>query len=273
MGLAGKSVLFRFADDDTGMRNVAVAALRQIGFPGQQVAAALGLTENYVATLHQRALREGTAGLVRPRGRPGTLEPSQWDPAREWRAAGVRDAEIARRLGVQQSTVLRRLGPAPVQGELALEDAAASRPGGGPGGEAGQEPPRPDRKPCRGTTGRRPSRRSPRCGRSRVPAARGSGRGRRRAAEGSGVFSRYAGAMLLHAYPGQAGEHPGRRGGRRRAGGGAAVGGEHVLRAGGGDGRAGQAPGPGRGRAAGRPGRAAVAADAAAPAGRDRRCR
>ena len=77
---AGKSVLFRFADDDTGMRNVAVAALRQIGFPGQQVAAALGLTENYVATLHQRALREGTAGLVRPRGRPGRWSPRSGIP-------------------------------------------------------------------------------------------------------------------------------------------------------------------------------------------------
>ena len=60
-----------------GMRYVAVAALRQIGFSGQQVAVALGLTESYRATLHQRAQREGTAGLVRPRGRPRTLEPSR----------------------------------------------------------------------------------------------------------------------------------------------------------------------------------------------------
>ena len=67
---AGKTALFWFADGDAAMRNIAVAALRQIGFPGTQVAAALGLTTNYVATLHQRAQREGTAGLVRPRGRP-----------------------------------------------------------------------------------------------------------------------------------------------------------------------------------------------------------
>ena len=59
---AGTTALFRFADGDTAMRNIAVAALRQIGFPGMQVAAALGLTHNYVATLHQRAQREGTAG-------------------------------------------------------------------------------------------------------------------------------------------------------------------------------------------------------------------
>ena len=56
---AGKTALFRFDDADTAMRNIAVAALRQIGFPGTQVAAALGLTTNYVATLHQRAQRDG----------------------------------------------------------------------------------------------------------------------------------------------------------------------------------------------------------------------
>ena len=115
---AGKTALFRFADGDSAMRNIAVAALRQIGFSGTQVAAALGLTTNYVATLHQRAQRDGTAGLVRPRGRPRTVTGQDWEQARAWRAAGVRDAEIARRLGVQQSTVLRRLGPAQVQAEL-----------------------------------------------------------------------------------------------------------------------------------------------------------
>ena len=137
---AGKTALFRFAGTDIAMRNIAVATLRQIGFGGTQVAAALGLTTNYVATLHQRARRDGTAGLVRPRGRPRTVTEQDWEQARAWRAAGVRDAEMTRRLGVQQSTVLRRLGPAQVQGELPLEDSRRSRPGwhGGPrGSEAG----------------------------------------------------------------------------------------------------------------------------------------
>ena len=67
---AGSVLLFRFGDGDAGARNVAVAVLRQLGFAGQCVAAAMGLTENYVATLHRRALREGTGGLVRSRGRP-----------------------------------------------------------------------------------------------------------------------------------------------------------------------------------------------------------
>src|SRR6266852_4113456 len=121
---AGSRLLFRYPDDDAGARNVAVAVLRQLGYGGQAVAAVMGLTVNYVATLHNRALREGTGGVVRPRGRPGKLEPGAWERAREWRAAGVRDAEIARRLQVEQSTVLRRLGPASVQGQLPLEEPA-----------------------------------------------------------------------------------------------------------------------------------------------------
>ena len=200
---AGKTALFRFEDTDTAMRNIAVAALRQIGFPGTQVAAALGLTTNYVATLHQRAQRDGTAGLVRPRGRPRTVTEQDWERARAWRAAGVRDAEIARRLGVQQSTVLRRLGPAQVQGELALEDAA------GPGLAAGQEetaeeePPGPRSRAGARRAGAGQPEPAPRPEPGVVPPGFA---GTARAAEGSGVFSRYAGAVLLHAYPGRAGE-------------------------------------------------------------------
>jgi transposase len=199
---AGKTVLFRFADGDSGLRNIAVAALRQIGFSGKQVAAALGLTENYVATLHQRAQREGTAGLVRPRGRPQALEPSRWEQARAWRAAGVRDAEIARRLGVQQSTVLRRLGPAQVQGELALEDGAAEPAPAAAAGREDQPPkPGPDATPGPDEQEPEPPGLVPEPG--VLPPGSGGSPG---PAEGSRVFSRYAGAMLLHAYPGQAGE-------------------------------------------------------------------
>ncbi len=202
---AGKTALFRFADDDTAMRNIAVAALRQIGFSGKQVAAALGLTENYVATLHQRAQREGTAGLVRPRGRPRTVAEEDWERARAWRAARVRDAEIARRLGVQQSTVLRRLGPVLVQGELALEDSAAEPAPAVAGGREDQ--PRqqePLAVPGHGQREPQPSRLLPRPEPGAVPPGFGGSPGP--PAEGSGVFSRYAGAMLLHAYPGRAGE-------------------------------------------------------------------
>ena len=199
---AGKTALFWFADGDAAMRNIAVAALRQIGFPGTQVAAALGLTTNYVATLHQRAQREGTAGLVRPRGRPRTVTDQDWEQARAWRAAGVRDAEIARRLGVQQSTVLRRLGPAQVQGELEPQGAAACGPAAA--GREGQPPgPEPEAVPGQDEQEPEQPEPAPRPEPGVVPPgfARAA-----RAAEGSGMFSRYAGAMLLHAYSGQAGE-------------------------------------------------------------------
>src|ERR1019366_1472457 len=67
---AGSREMFRYPEDDTAMRNTGVAVLRQVGFGGTAVAAVMGLTPNYVATLRQRALREGTAGLVREPGRP-----------------------------------------------------------------------------------------------------------------------------------------------------------------------------------------------------------
>ena len=186
---AGSAELFRFAADDTAMRHVAAAVLRQLKFPGKDVAAALGLSAAYAATLHQRALREGTAALVRPAGRPRETGEAAWDRAREWRAAGVRDAEIARRLGVNQSTVLRRLGRVHVQDLLPQaepepqagpepQDAEAAVPEpGSPPGPAGPVPPGP------------------------VPPA-GDGQ---RPAEPVTVRSRYAGAMLLHAFTSRAG--------------------------------------------------------------------
>ena len=181
---AGSRQLFRYPEDDTAMRNIAVAALRQLGYGGTAVAAVMGLTPNYVATLHQRALREGTAGLVREPGRPRETGEASWEQARAWRAAGVRDSEIARRLGVNQSTVLRRLGrahvqealpPAPPPQPAAAEPEAAGSGAAEPGEAAGTGPAEPGTRPQAGDL---------------RPAA---------------VSSRYAGAMLLHAFLARAG--------------------------------------------------------------------
>ena len=130
MIFAGSVQLFQYAEDDTAARNVAVAVLRQLGFGGEQVAALMQLTPNYVATLRQRSLRDGTAGLIRPAGRPRETADASWEQARAWRAEGMRDAEIARRLRVNQSTVLRRLGRAHPQEALPLApEPAAAEPG------------------------------------------------------------------------------------------------------------------------------------------------
>src|SRR6266568_867631 len=201
---AGSALLACYPSGDAGMRNVAVAVLRQLGFGGRTVAAVMGLTENYVATLHNRALREGTPGLVRERGRPGKLAARDWEQAARWRAEGASDSEIARRLRVAQSTVFRRLGPAAAQEQLPGtgpegEPAAPGRraeagpqpeqelAGPEPGGEPGPQPaaPGPEPRPAGElvTGGREPS---PGAGLARVA--------------GGALPSRYAGAMLAHAY-------------------------------------------------------------------------
>ena len=110
---AGPVVLFEYAAGDVVMRNIALAALRQLGFRGRVVAAVLGLSEAYVATLHSAAKRDGSAALIRQdrRGTPGKVTAAQWEQASAWRDQGVSDAEIGRRLGVAHTTVSRALGP------------------------------------------------------------------------------------------------------------------------------------------------------------------
>ena len=135
---AGSVVLFDYEAGDTAMRNMALAALRQLKFPGRVVAAVLGLSEAYVATLHNAARRDGSAALIgQPRpGRPGTVAAAQWQLAGQWREQGVSDAEIGRRLGVAHTTIGRRLGPRGQAAGGALL-AAGSRAGAGTRGRAG----------------------------------------------------------------------------------------------------------------------------------------
>ena len=174
---AGLVVLFEYDAADTAMRNIALATLRQLGFRGRVVAGVLGLTENYVSTLHNAAMREGSAALIGQPGpgRPGTVTAAQWALAGDLRAQGASDAEIGRRLGVAYTTISRRLGPrgqaagsseprwapaeplftepepqpgpatsadagpaAGVQAEPAAEPAASPEPAAGPGPEGGE---------------------------------------------------------------------------------------------------------------------------------------
>ena len=200
---AGQVVLFEYAAGDIVMRNIALAALRQLGFGGRVVAAALGLTENYVATLHNAAKRDGSAALIRQdrRGGPGKVTAAQWAQARAWRDQGVSDAEIGRRLKVAHTTISRGLGPrgrAPASGggrgqhaaaePLFTGPAAETEPG--PAAEAGAEPaPEALTGPGAGAGGLPPG-----GGQPGWPLT------------GEGVLaSRYAGAMLLHAFFARAG--------------------------------------------------------------------
>jgi len=177
---AGSVQLFCFPEDDKGTRNIAIAVLRQLGFGGTAAAALMKVTPNYVATLYQRSLKEGTAGLVRQPGRPRETPGASREDARDWRAAGMRDAEIARRLGVNQSTVLRRLGSAHPAGPLPFtpEQAPDQEQAAGPEPAAAAEP-----EPAETTET------------AAAPASPRAGEPQR-----AGGWPRYAGAMLLHAF-------------------------------------------------------------------------
>src|SRR5262245_19229303 len=105
--MVGNVVLASYDDDDSGMRNMAVVVLTQMGFPGVAVARVVGLTPEYVSELRGNARRHGSAGLAQRRGRPAKLSAEQVRQARAWRTDGLSDAEIARRLKVSHKTAAR----------------------------------------------------------------------------------------------------------------------------------------------------------------------
>jgi len=144
----GSRVVFRYADDDTAMRNLAVVALTDAGALGVEVAATFGLSAEYVSRLRARARRDGAAGLVTRRGRPPRLSQRQVAKVRAWAGEGLTHTEIAARCKVARSVIselLARLGSLPVQETLrdgaAAPDVASAEE---PGADAGAEEPGAD---------------------------------------------------------------------------------------------------------------------------------
>ena len=239
---AGTVVLFDYAAGDVVMRNIALATLRQLGFRGRAVATALGLSEAYVATLHSAARRDGSAALAMQdrRGTPGKVTAAQWEQARAWREQGASDAEIGRRLGVANTTVGRGLGP---RGQAPAGDDAA---GGAPAEPLFNEP---EPEPGAGAGAGAGAEREPEPGADAEPETGaclppGGGPPAWPLPAQGALRSRYAGAMLLHAFLAQAGAgtvlaaQPAGPAGR-----GAADRSQHELRARRRDNRAVQAPG------------------------------
>jgi hypothetical protein len=192
--LAGSRVLACYGAGDTSMRNMTVVMLRGLGFAGRDVAAAMGLSAVYVSMLRSRARTEGSAGLARRRGRPARSGADARERARAWRDEGMADAEIGRRLGVHGTTVARWLGPrrpaAPGEAEpLFYEawrpetDAAAEAEAGAEPGPAAVTEPEVEAEPADGG--------------GLVPAGLRAAGPR---ITGGSLYSRYAGAMLLHAF-------------------------------------------------------------------------
>jgi transposase len=140
----GRLLVYRFDADDLGMRNLAIVALTDAGRRVDEVAAAFGLTATYVSMLRGQARREGSAGLVRRRGRPPKLSGRQIAQAREWASAGWTQQAIADRLGVSQSVIselLARFGPVSVRQVL---PTAAEAPAEAPEPEPEAAEPEPE---------------------------------------------------------------------------------------------------------------------------------
>src|SRR5664280_968315 len=173
----GASVVFSYDAADAGLRNLAAVTLPEMGFTGRRVAQVLGITEEYVSMLRARARAEGSAGLMRRRGRPAALGARDLGRARSWRGQGVTDAAIGKRLGVHGSTVARALVGVDRPGSDPVAQAATL-----PHPAAGAEPATQEQEP----TTQEPD----------LPASPDGS-----AAIGTGSYRcRYAGAMLLYPY-------------------------------------------------------------------------
>ena len=221
--MVGSAVLSEYAESDVVMRNFAITAVRRAEFGGKQVAEVFGLSESYVSTLHAAALRDGSPALVTQPGpgRPPELDGEALDRARQWRAAGVSDREIGRRLGMAGTTVSRRLGPrgaeataadGPQEGRAAgCEPLVSEEEAAGAAGDVSGSGPEPAAGPVPAAAGGgRPAPAAP-----AAPVPPGDGTGVPGSGGGAGggmvpgaggavaegrVRSRYAGAMLLHAF-------------------------------------------------------------------------
>lgn len=143
--------LAHFAAGDRAGEAYAMVSLVELGWARQrEVARAFGCDVRTVRR-HQRRFEEGgLAALGRPRGFPrgqSRVPPSRREAVDRWKAEGVSNREIARRLGIDEKAVrklVRRLGwsePAAEQTSLAFEGAdpklsASTDPSG-----AGARPP------------------------------------------------------------------------------------------------------------------------------------
>jgi transposase len=117
----GARLVFRYEDDDTAMRNLAIVALTDAEVEGLEVAGVFGLSAPYISRIRGEARRSGAEGLVKRRGRPPKLSDRQVATARRLAAGGTTHQEIATRYGVARSVIselLAKFGPAPVQVSL-----------------------------------------------------------------------------------------------------------------------------------------------------------
>jgi transposase len=215
---SGGRILFNYTAGDQAMRNFAVVALANTRMKIRNVATLFDITPEYVYTLRKHAAEQGSAGLFPTRGRPPALTPSQAERARRWAAEGMPKPEIAERLKVHRSTIYRLLGageaPPATATQPALEftpDEPETETAARPDTEtpdpretpeqpdtgtetaeapaAPQDQPEQPAAPLPAKTTAAPAPAEPRATAPETPPA-----------PGPAIYSRYAGATLLHAF-------------------------------------------------------------------------
>jgi hypothetical protein len=206
----GARVITCYDSGELGMRNFTVLTLTDtLRFTGRRVGEVMGLTPEYVSMLRGRARCRGSAGLVSVRGRPRKLSAADVDQALAWRDEGVSMVAIGVRLGVADTTVHRALAgrPSPAAvGQTREETAPQLDLDSDPVPEVDQRGPGGCQLELEGGLGSRPGQVDEDTSPSGVPesdpaSAPGAVPVVAPGRLGQGVVSsRYAGAMLLHAF-------------------------------------------------------------------------
>jgi len=136
----GDYAIAAYRKDDLGLRNLAIISLTESGVSGSTAAALFSLTPVQISRIRGQYRQHGSAGLARKRGRPAGLTPGQVRQARSWAGAGVTHGEIARRLAVSRPLITALIGS---HGPLYPQDELPGTGQAGHDGNAPQERPAP----------------------------------------------------------------------------------------------------------------------------------
>jgi len=136
----GDYTIAAYRKDDLGLRNLAIISLTESGVPGSTAAALFSLTPVQISRIRGQYRQHGSAGLARKRGRPAGLTPGQVRQARSWAGAGVTHGEIARRLAVSRPLITALIGS---HGPLYPQDELPGTGQAGHDGNAPQDQPAP----------------------------------------------------------------------------------------------------------------------------------
>ena len=186
----GDYTIAAYRKDDLGLRNLAIISLTESGVSGSTAAALFSLTPVQISRIRGQYRQHGSAGLARKRGLAG-LTPGQVRQARSWAGAGVTHGEIARRLAVSRPLITALIGS---HGPLYPQDELPGTGQAGGDGNAPQDQPAPHAAEDQPSEDRAAA-----AGQEQEEEQQEARRYHCQPAAGA-YRSRYAGAMLTHAF-------------------------------------------------------------------------